>query len=185
MSMMTMSSPWMIYYREVCAMFEKDDKVHVVYKQGDGDNDTICLYVEDPVKADAIEKLLPEEKEYGNIIIEISVIPCNADGRKLINNVLTESADASDLFRLAFRGNPVLSFVKKITGIMTNDIVYVVFAKEVVQYFNDDLCDVNGLCTTLYQDIASRIFNKFDGVFYCTDNAANDSEVNNSRWSIR
>ena len=182
MAMMTMSSPWMIFYREVCAMFEKDDEVHVVYKQGDGDNDTICLYVEDPVKASAIEKLLPEEKEYGNVTIEIGVIPCNMDGR-VINNVLKESADVSDLFRLAFRGNPVLSFLKKITGVMANDIVYVVFLKEVVQYFNDDLGDVNGLCTTLYQDIASRIFNEFDGVFYCTDNEANDSKTKNSGWS--
>lgn len=182
MSMMTMSSPWMIFYREVCAMFEKDDDVHVVYKQGEGDNDTICLYVEDPLKADAIEKLLPEEKEYGNVTIEIGVIPCNADRRKPTNIVMTESADASDLFRLAFRGNPAFSYLKKITGIMANDIVYVVFAKEVVQYFNDDLGDVNGLCTTLYQDIASRIFNEFDGVFYCTDSKAADSEEKSYRW---
>ena len=48
-------------------------------------------------------------------------------------------------------------------------MTYVVFVKEVVQYFNDDLGDANGVCSTLYQDIAKRLFTSTEGVFFCTN----------------
>ena len=39
-----------------------------------------------------------------------------------------------------------------------NSFTYVVFEKEVVQYWNDNLGDINGLRSTLYQDLAKEIF---------------------------
>ena len=50
-----------------------------------------------------------------------------------------------------------------------NPITYVVFVNEVVQYFNDDLGDVYGQCSTLYQEIAKDVFGETEGVFFCTD----------------
>ena len=44
---------------------------------------------------------------------------------------------------------------------------FAVFAKEVVQYYNDDLTDINGLKSTLYEDIARDVFD-IDGINYCT-----------------
>ena len=43
-----------------------------------------------------------------------------------------------------------------------------VFAKEVVQYWNDSLSDPYGKVSTLYQDIAKDIFEDTDGVMFCT-----------------
>lgn len=52
-----------------------------------------------------------------------------------------------------------------------NSFTYVVFEKEVVQYWNDNLADYNGLTSTLYQDLAKEIFEdaNLDGVYFCTD----------------
>ena len=48
-------------------------------------------------------------------------------------------------------------------------MTYVVFKKEVVQYFNDSLGDIHGVCSTLMQDIAKDIFEDTEGVYFCTD----------------
>ena len=38
-----------------------------------------------------------------------------------------------------------------------------------MQYYNDDLGDAYGNCSTLWQDIARRLFEDVLGIFYCTD----------------
>jgi hypothetical protein len=43
-----------------------------------------------------------------------------------------------------------------------------VFEKKVVQFFNDQLDDINGNKSTLYQDIAKDVFEKHEGVYFCT-----------------
>ena len=46
---------------------------------------------------------------------------------------------------------------------------YAVFQSKVVQFFNDDMSDINGNCTTLYQEIAKDVFSgRAEGVFFCT-----------------
>lgn len=42
------------------------------------------------------------------------------------------------------------------------------FKNKVVQYFNDDLSDANGVCSTLYQEIAKRIFGENPMIYFCT-----------------
>ena len=58
---------------------------------------------------------------------------------------------------------------------MVDNNVYIVFKNKVVQYFNDDLKDVNGFCSTLYQKIAKDIFaeNGCETACYCTDVSEN------------
>ena len=50
-----------------------------------------------------------------------------------------------------------------------NDFNFVVFVPEVVQFYNDDLGDINGLCSTLYQDLAKDLFGEEAGIYFCTD----------------
>ena len=72
------------------------------------------------------------------------------------------------MFITAFRGNPAYSFTDSV-DLRTNRIIYIVFRNVVVQYYNDDLGDYYGQCSTLYQNIAADIFKPIDGVHYCTD----------------
>ena len=150
-----MVSPWVEYYRKIEALFKEDKGVQVIY---DDDNNIVKVYVADSQKADALSQVMPTEKTWGTITLKIEVVPANGF-----------RASRAELFNAIFAGNPAVSFIHTIEGVFTNKLTYVVFKKEVVQYFNDDLGDIYGQCSTLYQDLAKDVFGEQDGVFFCTD----------------
>lgn len=154
MAKINLSSPWVTFYREIDAMFKGDKEITTVY---DEENRLISLYVANANKADALTQLLPPEVTFGNVTLKISVIPSNSE------------ASPATLFQRAFEKNPTFIDVKTLKDVFSNDITYVIFRNKVVQFFNDDLSDINGNCSTLYQEIAKEIFQREDGVFYCTD----------------
>lgn len=155
MATLKLSSPWVNFYREIESMFSEDPGVRVVY---DEEKNKVYLYVENPNKAEALAQLLPTSKTWGSVTLSIIIVPANEFGTGKI-----------DLIRDAFEGNAALSYIKDIHGIFSNDLHYVVFKNKVVQYFNDDLSDVNGMCSTLYQNIAKDIFGEEEGIYFCTD----------------
>ena len=150
-----LSPPWVKFAKEIEMLFSKDPEVRVTY---DEDAVEVTLYVENEEKAEAISKLLPSTKTFVEVELKITVLPAN----------ILQQNNAS-LFVKAFDGNPVLSYTLVKEGYFSNPMTYIVFAKEVVQFFNDDLGDVYGNCSTLYQDIAKDVFGSVDGIFFCTD----------------
>ena len=146
--------PWTEYYRKLDALFGGDPNVDVIYDQ---DVPEVRLLVRGESKADAISKLLPTEVEFGNVRLGVKVVPAN----------LSDSRE--DLLRAAFDGNPSLVDIQTY-DLMTNKITFVVFEKEVVQYYNDNIGDVHGLRSTLMQEIAKEVIGEDGGVHFCTDN---------------
>ena len=155
MAKLKLSPPWDIFYKEINAFFKEDDDVKVIF---DEDEFTIKLYVDDPVKAAALTELLPAEKDFGNVVLKITVIPANEGSGPVLG--------ARPY--LAFYGNPIVDEIKIIHGLFGYDFIYVMFAKKVVQYFTDNISDYNGFCSTLYENIARNIFEGKEGIFYCT-----------------
>jgi hypothetical protein len=149
------SPPWVAFYHEIEALFGEDPEVKVGY---DERSVVIKLYVDNPEKAHALTRLLPAEKTFGNIVVGIQVIP--------VNGPVTSTAG---LFRQAFEGNPAFSYVGAAAGPFADQLEYVVFRNEVVQFYNDDIGDINGMETTLYQEIAKDVFEDISGIFFCTD----------------
>lgn len=151
-------SPWVEYYRKLVALFKKDPDIKIIYDEG---INVIKMYINGQDKYEALSQLLPSEKKFGNVTLEIELIPCN--DLKL---------SRTDLFRRAFSGNPVVTDVitigQEIIG-STNDFNYIVFEKEVVQYYDDSLGDPHGNRSTLYQEIAKEVFGEQDGIYFCTD----------------
>lgn len=156
MALLKLSAPWEIYYKELNELFKNDKEIHIVY---DRENQVIDMYVENQAKADALTELIPAELQFGSISLEVVITPANKCNNR---------RSAGDIFRDAFYDNPVVTKIVTI-DIMTNPITYVIFEKKVIQYYNDNLGDANGVCSTLYQDIATRVLNDIDGVYYCTD----------------
>ena len=150
-----MVSPWVEYYKKIKSLFAQDQNIKVKY---DESSNTVKIFVEDQEKADALTQLLPNRKEFGNVVVNIDVIPANKVETPKI-----------DLFRKAFDGNGALSYIETVSGISSNDFNFVVFQPEIVQYYNDDLSDINGLRSTLYQDIAKEVFGEREGIYFCTD----------------
>lgn len=168
MAILKLSAPWQIYYKELCALFEQDKEVRIVY---DTDEQIISIYVDNAAKADAMYAVLPTVKEFGNVSVEINVIPANKPNLRR-----TKGTTYEDLFY----GNPIVNDIVTLNGIMSNPITYVIFKKEVVQYYNDSLSDAYGMCSTLYQDIAKRVLCEEDGVFFCTDIKIPSTYISNS-----
>lgn len=150
---------WTKFYHEVEAFFRYDPQVHVVF---DEPADVLCLYVDDELKAQALDMILPSSVTFDSITIDISVVATINTGRFL---------EHQNVYEVAFRGNTAFSFVKTVKGILPEDLIYVVFKKTVVQYFDGNLYDVYGQCSTLYQDIAKNIFVNTPNVYFCTDNS--------------
>ena len=159
MAVVKLSAPWQTYYKELSLLFEHDDEVRIIY---DTETQIINIYVDNAVKAEAMAAALPATKQFGSVELEINIIPSN----KRVNMLRASKGMG---FVDLFKGNSIVDDVVVVDGIMSNPITYVIFKKEVVQYFNDDLGDANGMCTTLYQDIAKRVFEDREGVFFCTN----------------
>lgn len=155
-----LSAPWVTYYKEIEALFGEDPDIKVELDQSAMTNRTIKLYVCGQDKADALEQILPAEKEFGSMKVFIEIIPANI-----------ESTDNVYLYRKAFEGNPAFSFSTTIEGAFNNPVTFFVFKNKVVQFFNDNLGDIYGNTSTLYQDIADEVFEKHEGIFFCTDKA--------------
>ena len=153
-SKVKLSSPWENLYHEITAMFGKDEDIKIVIND---DEKEVRLYVTGQDKADALTTLLPGEYQFGNVVVNIEVIPSN------------EKLTKAQLYRKAFDGNPVFAFAQSVEGIMTNPIHYVVFAREIATYFCDNLHDIYGNINTLYENIAKDLFGESDGVCFCTE----------------
>ncbi len=161
---MKLSPPWIKLYREIQAMFHGDKQVKVALCEYD-----VMVYVDNPAKASAIEMLLKNSYNFGNVESHVIVIPANSSEHiQSVGGFET----AQELYECAFEGNPALSYIFDAATVFGN-LMYVVFANKVVQFFNDDLGDVNGMCSTLYQEIAKNIFRREENVYYCTDTAEN------------
>lgn len=168
MALLKLSSPWVIFYKEINAMFEYDPEIKVVF---DEEENIVKLYVDNPDKADALSQILPKEKEFGAVTLKIEVVPANKEATEranVANKLRTVLRGNGELIENALIGNPAFVYSKTITGVFTNPITYIVFMNKVVQYYTDSLSDINGVTSTLYQDIAKDIFLPFDGIFYCT-----------------
>lgn len=152
-----LSPPWVTYVKQLTALFGQDPNIRI---EDDADNFEVKLFVRGQSKADALTQLLPSKKEFGNVILRITVVPDNTLGGKF----------QPDLFEDAFKGNPAFdSVIEMPMPFSSNPTAFVLFKPEVVQFFNDDISDPYGNATTLYQNLAEEIFTgNHDGIFFST-----------------
>lgn len=140
-----LSSPWVSYYHAVKALFDEDKDIKITF-----DNDTmeLKLYVTGEKKMEALTKLFPTEKTFGNVALKISIIPAN----------LGYVSNPGKVFEDAFENNPAVVSTIVIPGAYGNPVTYVVFDKRVVQYWNDNMGDPHGNRSTLFEELAREVF---------------------------
>lgn len=144
MDNLKLSSPWVSYVHKLQALFGPDPEITVRYNE---DRGAVYLNVHGYDKAKALEHLLPAVVTFGIVSIDVIIVPDNNE------------PDIVELYRKALEGNPLFSKVisLKPEG-SSNAFNYVMFKKEVVQFWDDNLSDPHGNITTLAQDIAGDVF---------------------------
>lgn len=152
----TLSPPWVTKAREIMALFDGDRGVRC---ELDDDERVLTLYVDGPMKAHALEKVIPATVGCGSVLpLHVRVVPTNAD-------------DYSSLLNMAFLGNPNVTNIVTVERLPKAVETFVVFDHDnaIAQFPNDDLSDYNGVCTKLLQDIAKEILNVPSRVHFSTE----------------
>lgn len=147
--------PWITYINILTALFDPDPMIAINVQTTTEKDPSVTLAVGgNSDKATAIQKILPSEKQFGNITLKI-----NVDG-KFTNKAFTS---AKKLFDAAFENNPVYAYsIASVNeSYQYSNITYVVFKNCVVQFFNDNLNDCHGVVSTLYENIANQLFKEY------------------------
>ena len=148
-----LSPPWDGYVRKIMCLFAEDEEIHI-----ESSDKVLTIFVDNTDKYEALTHLLPEKKEFGNVTLEIKIVPAN-----------TEEKSDKDYIKALFKGNGAVSQIAEY-GVGTNPMTFVEFYKEVIQYYNDNAGDLHGNRTTVMEEIAREVFEDLGGVFFCTDN---------------
>ena len=156
MASLNLTTPWVEHYNKIEAFFKRDPEVKVIY---DNDEKLVKLLVNNGEKAGALDAILPDEIPFGNVTLRIAVVPANGVVLGIPRSI----------FSVAFTGNQAVDAINTIEGVFSNPLTYIVFRKEVVQYYTDDLGDYYGMRSTLYEDIAREIFTPQEGILYSTN----------------
>lgn len=156
----TLATPWSTLYKKICALFERDDELQISELEKVDGNYTFSITSDNAVKLRSLEKLLKSEYEFGNVKLIITFVYLDAGA-----DVIT----VSDL-KNVFCGNTMVRDI--VSGTLPGGATktYVVFSKEVVQFYNDDLTDAYGNYNGLAEDIAREVFvDGGPGLSYSTD----------------
>lgn len=152
---MKITSPWITYVNQVKCMFADDTDVIVEYND---DKKNLVLKVFDSHRADALTQLLPIRKDFGGVILHISVVT---------ENKIEPSF--AELVEKAMDGNPHFSQLIKVPMQDGKSFNYLMFEPEVAQYWNDNLADPHGNVSTVFADLAQDVFGVVPGTFFATD----------------
>ena len=168
MAKVNLVAPWDEYYNEMVAFFAEDPDVMVLY---DTEEKHIKVLVRTQHKAEALTYLLNSEVDFGGVKLLITVVPADEVMKdvKLFFKTANNEENYNIEYCHALNGNELFSSTRTIKNMMGFDAVFVVFQKKVVQYYNDNLGDLNGMKSTLAEYIARDIFAVHNGVFFCTD----------------
>lgn len=162
MKKVMLEAPWETWCKELKAMFEHDNDI-AVSKICELENDMDCDYavtvtVRNHEKLLALDRLMPRTKSFGNVTLGI-----------YLYDEENNEVDVASLFRVLFKGNPIVDSIQTRTDQTGTDWNYVLFKPDVIQFFDDDISDCNGLWSGLAEDIARDVFaGNGRGVCFCT-----------------
>lgn len=162
MKKLVLEAPWETWCKELKAMFkyDKDIEVSDIYEPDNGmDTDYgVAIMVSNHEKFIALDRLMPRMKSFGNVTLGIDLF----DEENM-------EVDMASMFKTLFNGNPIVDSVQTRTDQTGTDWNYVLFKPDVIQFFDDDLTDYNGLWSGLAEDIARDVFEENGrGVCFCT-----------------
>lgn len=155
-----LSPPWYGYQRMVSSLFDKDAEVTVsdLEELEDG-NYAFTIESTNKDKLEAIEKLVGREKILGNIKVTINY----KSGEH-------EEDDWAEVMETAFEGNPLFKeMVVERDPTMHVAFYYAVFSRDIVSFWNDNLCDYAGNEHYIAAELAKEVIGAKGAINFCTE----------------
>ena len=155
-----LSAPWEIYCRKLQALFSKDPEIVVSDIAQRGGARVMIIQTCNVDKYNALKQVFPSVKYFGDAALQIDIRMPNEDEFKL---------DPQNLMEDLFDGNEAVDKVCVSLDPFGNEQTYVMFRPEVMQFFNDNIRDYNGICTTVAENLARDVLEKdAEQVNFCT-----------------
>ena len=160
--MMKLMPPWYTFHKKFKALFENDPDINVGdVREGNETNYAFDVEIRNHEKFIALDRVLPRVKTFGNVALEIVLYD--------VENNADDFTDRIELYRTIFKGNPIIKDVKEVKDFTGTPVGFVRFQPEVVQFFDDNIGDFEGLWSGLAQDIAKEVFDQETvGIHFCT-----------------
>lgn len=160
---MKLSPPWNTVWSMLVVLFKGDDEITVKAIQHD-DSGVYTITLESPnaTKVCALSRLLKGAYSFGNVTLKIKYAVTN-------NGKVAEDYDKNDLYDVAieaFVSTPAVVDIKHCQDLTGSKFVVIEFAKEVVQFYNDELFDFYGNWNGTYIDVAKQLCTDIDGLMF-------------------
>lgn len=158
-----LSPPQYILYNRIVSSIGADETVHIKNIYQKSGIYYIDLYPEDEKKARGLSEVLINQYNFGGIKVQIRVFPPNENHADI-----TQASENFDpviatkvLFENALTGNPYFVTIKEVP---TNSFfpptlgqLAIVYAKQVIQYYSDDISDYYRNSNQVAQDVFQQI----------------------------
>lgn len=154
-----MSSPWVHYARQLGMLLTADDTT-VEMVSIDDTKKKVIIRSESLDKVTAFMELLPKIIIFDTVALYIDIIPAN-------------KPDTVAMFKTIFNNSPIVDKIVTIQPEGTsNPFTYILFKKEVAEYWDDNLGNPHGFMFDLYQNIADNVFDDHhDGIIFSTSSS--------------
>ena len=147
-----LSPPWNQYYSSIKALFDEDPDLLIgdLVESEDGGYE-FDIASGNAIKLAALQRLIKNVVQFGNVDLVINFV-YEDDGKDY----------SSAIAKAAFDGNPHVRAIATHLQPVTQEPDYaaVIFQKEVIQFYNDDISDYYSHCSTLAADIANLVVNR-------------------------
>ena len=151
-----LSPPWNAYWSKLNGIFEYDKQITVTPIEKAENGYLIVIKVDDQAKYVALNYILPKEVKYGNVNVEIRLLPAN--------NILTapviepSTEELLGYFETALKDTGRYVGKQIVTTPTGEKIGYVITKCGVYQFFNDDLTTLYGWTTVTIEQLFKDVF---------------------------
>ena len=140
----TLSPPWETFRSQLAATVGKTPGVKVGQLLERPGGYTVAVTVQGVARGDALATVLTGTKQIGNVGVEVEVQRPN--GHRISGITPSSSRELAQIEESALDGNPMFKtvVVRASSPYSSDETVYPVFTRSVVQFYNDDLTDLHG-----------------------------------------
>ena len=155
-----LSAPWVTYQGMVATLFKDDPDITVSYLDNDEKSFTVSTSNAD--KFMLLNKYLKPSADFGGVTVKVNLEYTGTDPIK--------RGIADDMKKL-FAGNSILEDVME-ADTPFGDMTYLLFKRDAVGFYNDNLTNPWGNSNYLACDVAKAVLNPMTGVNFTTNNPA-------------